>query len=72
MLIELSKSFPWTIIMQILMAQLQNLITGRKIGFLIDCFAGARKWGQNYDLFIFQVLNTGAFLGLEMNSLGWY
>ena len=30
MLIELSKSFPWTIIMQILMAQLQNLITGKK------------------------------------------
>ena len=47
--IEMSKSFPWTIIMQILMVKLQNLNTGKKIGFSIDCFTGARKWGQNYD-----------------------
>ena len=43
-----------------------------KIGVSIGCFVGAGKWGKNYGLFIFQVLNTGAFLGLEMNSLGWY
>ena len=36
----------------------------------MDCIAGAIKWGQNYDLSIFQVLhNNGAFLGLENNSL---
>ena len=33
MLIELSKSFPWTIIMQILMVKLQNLNNGKKLGF---------------------------------------
>ena len=34
--------------------------------------AGSWKWRKNYDLFIFQVLHTGAFLRPEMNSLGRY
>ena len=34
--------------------------------------AGSWKWRKNYDLFIFQVLRTGAFLRPEMNSLGRY
>ena len=37
-----------------------------------DFLAGSWKWRQNYDLFIFQVLHTGAFLWPKMNSLGRY
>ena len=47
-------------------------ILERKNGFLMDCLARARKWGQNYDLLNFQVLQTEAILGLEINSLSWY
>ena len=32
--------------------------------------AVTRKWGQNYDLYIFQILHIEALLELEMNSLG--
>ena len=45
---------------------------GRKLIFTIVFFGCARKWGLNYDLSIFQVLHNGAFLGPEINSLGWY
>ena len=50
----------------------KNWILERKIDFTINFLWAVEKWGQNYDLFIFQVLHAGAFLGLEMNSLGWY
>ena len=50
----------------------KNWALERKNYFTINFVWTVEKWGQNYDLFIFQVLNAGAFLGLEMNSLGWY
>ena len=43
-----------------------------KINFSFDFLAGSWQWRQNYDLFIFQVLLTGASLRPEMNSLGRY
>ena len=69
--IEMSKSFPWTIIMQILMVKLQNLNTGKKIGFLIVLMVPENE-EKIMTLFNFQVLQTEAILGLEINSLSWY
>jgi len=66
----MSKSFPWTIIMQILMVKLQNLNTGKKIGFSIDCLMVPENEEKIMTLSIFQVLHHGAILGLEINSLG--
>ena len=43
-----------------------------QFGFNIHFSVGVWKWGQNYDLSIFQVLCTEAFLCPQMNSLGWY
>ena len=56
--------------MQILMVKLQNLNTGKKIGFSIDCLMVPENEEKIMTLSIFQVLHNGAILGLEINSLG--
>ena len=64
--------FPWSVLCKYWWHNFKTSILLWKINFTSDFSAGSRKWRQNYDLSIFQVLRTGAFLWPEINILGRY
>ena len=64
--------FPWSVLCKYWWHNFKTSILLWKINFTSDFSAGSRKWRQNYDLSIFQVLRTGAFLWPEINIVGRY